>query len=75
MAIDDGLFNFNITALRIIRVARLLRMVKTSKGLRSLLKTLWLSLPNIVNVAALLFLVLFTFSVAGMDLFGNVPEG
>jgi hypothetical protein len=49
-------------------------MVKASKGLRSLLKTLWLSLPNIVNVGALLFLVFFTFSVAGMDLFGAIED-
>ena len=66
------LSSFNVTALRIIRVARLLRMIKASKGLRNLLKTLWLSLPNIINVGALLFLMLFTFAVAGMDLFGEV---
>ena len=72
IAIDEDLIaeGINVTPLRIIRVARLLRMIKASKGLRSLIKTLWLSLPNIVNVGALLFLVLFTFAVAGMDLFG-----
>lgn len=70
ISLDQNLFNFNITALRIIRVARLLRMVKVSKGLRHLLKTLYLSLGNVMNVGALVFLILFTFTIAGMDLFG-----
>jgi hypothetical protein len=76
VAIDEELLksklNFNPTALRIIRVARLLRMVKTSVGLRTLLKTLYMSLGNIINTALLLFLILFTFSVAGMSLFGTM---
>ena len=74
IASDDSIFPFKITALRIIRVARLLRMVKASKGLRNLLKALWLSLGNILNVGMILFLIFFTFSVAGMDLFGNLTN-
>lgn len=66
--------NFNVTALRIIRVSRLLRMVKTSEGLRTLLKTLFMSMGNIINTALLLGLVLFTFTVAGMSLFGTVQD-
>lgn len=66
--------NFNVTALRIIRASRLLRMVKTSQGLRSLLKTLYMSLGNILNTASLLTLILFTFSVAGMSLFGSITD-
>lgn len=78
IAFDEELLeklNFNPTALRIIRVSRLLRMVKTSEGLRTLLKTLFMSLGNILNTAALLMLIFFTFSVAGMGLFGVVPDG
>ena len=67
--------NFNVTALRIIRVSRLLRMIKTSQGLRSLLKTLYMSLGNILTTTTLLLLILFTFTVAGMGLFGDVPHG
>ena len=77
IAFDETLLeriNFNPTALRIIRVSRLLRMVKTSEGLRTLLKTLFMSIGNIINTAALLSLILFTFGVAGMSLFGTVPE-
>jgi len=47
-------------------------MIKTSQGLRSLLKTLYLSLTSIFTTAALISLVLFTFTVAGMSLFGNI---
>lgn len=72
IAINEDIFQFKVTALRIIRVARLLRMVKSSKGLKNLLKALWLSLKNIVNVGMILFLIFFTFSVAGMDLFGEI---
>lgn len=75
VALDEQLLadlNFNVTALRIIRVSRLLRMVKTSEGLRTLLKTLFMSLGNIINTSLLLVLILFTFSVAGMSLFGRI---
>lgn len=75
ISLYEGLFNFNVTALRIIRVARIFKMIKTSKGLRYLLKTLYISLANIINVGMLLFLVFFTFAVAGMDLFGEVEDG
>jgi hypothetical protein len=79
VAIDERFlqeqFNFNVTSLRIIRITRLLRMVKTSQGLRTLLKTLFMSIQNILNTALLLFLILFTFAVAGMSLFAKVPEG
>lgn len=75
IAIDEDIFQFKVTAFRIIRVARLLRMVKSSKGLKNLLKALWLSLKNIVNVGMILFLIFFTFSVAGMDLFGLINYG
>ena len=67
--------NFNPTALRIIRVTRLLRMIKTSQGLRNMLKTLYMSLGNILTTGCLLVLMLFTFTVAGMNIFGQLKEG
>ena len=78
VAINEDLITslkINVTCLRIIRVSRLLRMVKTSDSLRGLLKTLYMSLGNIITTAILLLLLLFTFAVAGMSLFGEVPEG
>lgn len=67
--------SFNLTTFRIIRVARLLRMIKSSKELQSLLRTLYLALNNIANVGLLYMLIIFTFSVAGMALFGDIEEG
>lgn len=78
IAINEDLITslkINVTCLRIIRVSRLLRMVKTSDSLRGLLKTLYMSLGNILTTAILILLLLFTFAVAGMSLFGNVPDG
>ena len=66
---------FNLTALRIIRVARLVKMIKSSKELQSLLMTLYLAMNNIANVALLFMLIIFTFAVAGMTLFGDIEEG
>ena len=65
----------NLTAFRIIRVAHLLRMIKSSKELQSLLMTLYLAMNNIVNVAFLFMLILFTFAVAGMTLFVDIELG
>jgi hypothetical protein len=75
LLIDDSVLSqipVNITCLRVLRVARLLRMIKSSEGLRSLLKALYLSLENILTTASLLILLFFTFTVAGISLFGNM---
>jgi hypothetical protein len=45
--------------LRLFRVARLLRLINSRGGAVTLLKTLWLSIPALLNVAGLL-LLLFT---------------
>eukprot|EP00351_Strombidinopsis_sp_SopsisLIS2011_P005273 CAMPEP_0116878300 /NCGR_PEP_ID=MMETSP0463-20121206/10031_1 /TAXON_ID=181622 /ORGANISM="Strombidinopsis sp, Strain SopsisLIS2011" /LENGTH=176 /DNA_ID=CAMNT_0004526345 /DNA_START=2352 /DNA_END=2882 /DNA_ORIENTATION=- len=37
-----------------------------------MLRTLYLSIENIANVGLLIMLVLFTFTIAGMDLFGSI---
>lgn len=75
LGLQEGLIDLNFTAFRIVRVARLLRMLKTSRELQMLLKTLYLAFGNIVNVCLLFMLVIFTFTIAGMDLFGDIKEG
>ena len=78
LSLDERLLEslgFKVTALRFFRVSRLFRMVKTLEGLRSLLKTLYMSLGNILMTASLLLLFLFTFSIAGMSLFGKIEDG
>ena len=63
---------------RIIRILRLLRVVKLVKkfqGLIKILQTLIYSLPSVLNIGALLFLVLFIFSILGCYLFGDITKG
>merc|ERR1719495_1835505 len=63
------------TLLRVVRVAkvgRFLRLIKGAKGIRTLLFSLVMAFPALVNICLLLFLVMFIFAVFGMSLFKNV---
>ena len=63
------------TLLRMVRVAkvgRVLRLIKGAKGIRTLLFSLIMAFPALVNICLLLFLVMFIFAVFGMSLFRNV---
>merc|ERR1719454_2701971 len=60
------------TLLRVVRVAkvgRVLRLIKGAKGIRTLLFSLVMSLPALMNICLLLFLVMFIFAVFGISLF------
>jgi hypothetical protein len=61
----------NVTIFRVFRVARLFRLIKDSKDLIVLVKTLYFSLPSLINVGTLLFLSFFVFAIVGMNLFGG----
>lgn len=50
-------------------------MIRTFKGLRAMLKTLVLSLPDLANTLMLLLLIFFVFTIAGMSLFGDMTFG
>ena len=65
---------FNVTIFRVLRIGRILRLVKSSKNLLVLIKTLLFSAPSLLNVGSLLLLAFFVFSVVGMNLFGGVPR-
>ncbi len=47
-------------------------MVNTWKSLQVLFKTLLVSLPSLVNISMLLVLVVFVFSIVGVQLYGNI---
>jgi hypothetical protein len=63
---------FNVTILRVLRISRLFKVFGASNNFQILTRTLLYSLPALVNICALLFLVVFVFSVVGMNLFGEV---
>jgi hypothetical protein len=65
-----------LRVLRVLRVVRVLRLIKRAQGIRRLLLTLFLSGPALLNVASLLFLIIFIYAIVGMQLFGHVkPNG
>ena len=58
--------------LQLVRLLRLLKLVKAHSGLRSLFNTFIMSLPGVGNVAALSSLVIFSYAIMGVALFGDM---
>jgi len=63
------------TVFRIFRIGRMFKLVQSAKGLRALFNTFVMSLPAIANVGSLLFLLMFVYSVLGMNMFADLPRG
>ena len=61
--------------LRVLRVARIFRLIPKAKGLKTLFETLVISLPALINVGSVLILFFFIFAIMGMNLFGMVKFG
>lgn len=57
---------------RLFRIARLIRLIRFLKGLNGLFTALFLSLPKLANVGAILFLLLFLYALIGVSLFGKM---
>ena len=57
---------------RVMKIGRILRLIKSAKGIRTLIFSLVMALPALVNIALLLLLVMFIFSVFGMTMFKQV---
>ena len=53
-------------------MGRILRLIKGAKGIRTLLFSLVMALPGLMNICLLLFLIMFIFAVFGMSMFKNV---
>jgi len=58
--------------MRLGRAMRIGRFARAMQGLVKIMKTLWLSIPALVNVAGLLGLLFFIFAVLGVTLFGDL---
>ena len=69
-----GSSNFSsvTTVIRTFRVGRIFRLVKRAKRLRQLFNTLLLTLPALGNIGGLLLLVIFMFTVMGVQNFAKV---
>ncbi|KAJ9445646.1 hypothetical protein DIPPA_53542, partial [Diplonema papillatum] len=64
-----------LSVFRASRLLRIARLVHAAKGVRSLVRTLFLTFPTMVNVAGIMMLIFFCYAVLGMFLFGKVKEG
>jgi hypothetical protein len=60
-----------ISALRAFRLMRVFKLAKSWKKLQELLDTIAATLKDISIFSVLLFLLMFTYSLLGMELFGN----
>ena len=70
-----GLGGGAASVLRVLRLARIFRLIRKLKGLRMLFNTLLISVPGLINIGSLLFLLCFVFAILGMNLFGKVKFG
>ena len=72
---DNSIINPGLLRVfRVARVARLLRILQFAKGIRQLLVALIISLPALLNVGTLLFLIIFIYAIIGMTTFGHVKK-
>jgi voltage-gated sodium channel type II alpha len=63
-----------LRVIRVVRIGRILRLVKGARGIRTLLFALAVSMPALVNIGLLLFLILFIYSIFGMNFFMHVKH-
>jgi len=61
-----------MSGIRLFRIARLFRLLRFAKGLNKLFNAFLLSIPKLLNVAMILALLLFLFSVMGVAMFASV---
>ena len=52
-------------AVRVLRVARVFRLIKRAESLRVMFNSLVLSLPALWNISSLIFVIMFVFAVLG----------
>ena len=60
------------TVVRAFRIMRIFRLVKSSQNMRIILDTISHILPQIMNIMSLVFLLLFIYSILGINLFAGV---
>jgi len=57
---------------RMFRIGRLFRLINSAKSLRILFNTLLSSIPSLVNIGGLLFLLFFIYAIMGVQLFAHI---
>jgi len=75
MGFFQALIPVNMTALRIVRGSRILRVFKSLHEIAELLSILYKSFAQFSYVIALTVLMLFVYALLGMTLFGEIISG
>ena len=65
--------NMDTSIVQTTRLLRMIKLVRRVQGLRALVRTLFMSLPAIFNLATLLIIVFFVYAVMGVQLFCGAP--
>jgi hypothetical protein len=60
------------TIARAFRIGRIFRLITKAKFLRVIFNTIIITLPSLANVGALMILLLFIFSILGVQIFATV---
>lgn len=60
-----------VNVIRLLRIARVLRLIQKAKKIRVVFFTLVYASPSLVNIGSLIFVVMFIYAVIGMFLFGQ----
>ena len=62
------------TVVRAFRIMRIFRLVKSSQNMRIILDTIAHIMPQVINIMSLVFLLVFIYSVTGLNLFATVTD-
>ncbi len=60
-----------LSVVRAFRVFRILRLVKSAKGIQQLFDTMIVSIPSLINILLVFFLVLFMSASIGVEMFAK----
>ena len=58
--------------LKVIRALRSLRSISAFQGLQIVIHTIWHSIPDMANIAALLLIFMLIFAIIGVSIFGEI---
>jgi hypothetical protein len=61
-----------LRVVRVFRIGRVLRLIKAAKGIRKLLFALVISLPALLNIGMLLFLIMYIYAIIFLSTFQNL---
>ena len=61
-----------VTIIRAFRITRVVKLFKRLKNLQLIIKTVKYTLPSFLNIGILMLLLIYIFSIIGVELFADV---